>query len=110
MIIGLSIWVTKLTKRLKKYEDSRIHNVNNVQISNNGQPFVYKISNQSTSNEPQTKPYSTVKVLETNNVSSPSRISQNLPVHPTRGHHAVPHIVLHPEVHHYTNNRTNLHT
>ena len=92
MIIGLSIWVTKLTKRLKQYEvgqNSGVHKVNN---SNNVQSYVYEISNQSTSKQQQTTPYITLKVLETNNVSSPSTASQNTPVNSTCGH-AVPHIV-----------------
>ena len=93
VIIGLSIWVTKLTKRLKQYEEqhSRIHTINN--SSNNVPSFVYEISNQSTSKQQQTKPYTTLKVLERNNVPCPNTSSQNTPVNSSCGH-VVPHIVL----------------
>lgn len=98
VIIGLSVWVIKLTKRLKEFEQakkSRLHKVNNSHDSSNSQSFVYEISNQSTSNQTPTERYTTLKVLETNDVSCPSTTSQNTPMNSNCGH-TVPHIVLIP--------------
>ena len=91
VIIGLSIWVIKLTKRLNQYEASRLHRV---QSHSNAsmQSFVYEINSQSASMEPTNR--HTPKVL-LDDASSPDIASETTPTN-TNCRYGVSRIVLVP--------------
>ena len=80
VIIGLSVWVTKLTKRLRELEGQRLRN--EYQCHNSGMhPFVYEINSQSMCSTQQPtenhKSSATLKVLTSKESSSSEDLKSN---------------------------------
>ena len=80
VIIGLSVWVTKLTKRLRELEGQRLRN--QYQCHNSGMhPFLYEINSPSMSSTQRTNKNhnssATLKVLASKESSSSQDLKSN---------------------------------